>query len=220
MHHNKKVDAPSGTALLFGEAAAAGREHRSRDAVRARARRHTGARKAGNIGFASLRGGTVRGRAQRDLRGRRRAHRADAQGDRPHDLRARCAEGRTRGRAARSRGFTDARCAGVEGLSSPSLRANATRNPAKAKNWDCFVPARCPLCGMTRSSIDQRHRPSSPAACGSSISASSVGAMSARRPSRKRDLLAGRPAATGTGFVVCAVCGPPVTGSRIISQLP
>ena len=61
MHHNKKVDAPSGTALLFGEAAAAGRKvdlkthsERGRDG-------HTGARKAGTIGFASLRGGNVAG---------------------------------------------------------------------------------------------------------------------------------------------------------------
>jgi 4-hydroxy-tetrahydrodipicolinate reductase len=61
MHHNKKVDAPSGTALLLGEAAADGRgiklgEH----AVKARDG-HTGARAAGTIGFASLRGGTVVG---------------------------------------------------------------------------------------------------------------------------------------------------------------
>jgi len=61
MHHNKKVDAPSGTALLLGEAAAEGRgidlekaSVRSRDG-------HTGARKAGDIGFATLRGGTVVG---------------------------------------------------------------------------------------------------------------------------------------------------------------
>jgi 4-hydroxy-tetrahydrodipicolinate reductase len=61
MHHNKKVDAPSGTALLFGEAAAAGRRidlksnsERGRDG-------HTGARKMGSIGFASLRGGNVAG---------------------------------------------------------------------------------------------------------------------------------------------------------------
>jgi 4-hydroxy-tetrahydrodipicolinate reductase len=61
MHHRMKVDAPSGTALLLGEAAAKGRdialaEHsvRSRDG-------HTGARQAGDIGFATLRGGTVVG---------------------------------------------------------------------------------------------------------------------------------------------------------------
>jgi 4-hydroxy-tetrahydrodipicolinate reductase len=61
MHHRAKIDAPSGTALLLGEAAAEGRkmalaQHsaRGRDG-------HTGARKAGDIGFASLRGGTVTG---------------------------------------------------------------------------------------------------------------------------------------------------------------
>jgi 4-hydroxy-tetrahydrodipicolinate reductase len=61
MHHNKKIDAPSGTALMLGRAAAEGRgidlaqrSERGRDGV-------TGARKAGDIGFASLRGGTVVG---------------------------------------------------------------------------------------------------------------------------------------------------------------
>jgi 4-hydroxy-tetrahydrodipicolinate reductase len=60
-HHRRKVDAPSGTALLLGEAAAAGRgitlsgqSERGRDGI-------TGAREAGNIGFASLRGGSVAG---------------------------------------------------------------------------------------------------------------------------------------------------------------
>ncbi|MDR3525796.1 MAG: 4-hydroxy-tetrahydrodipicolinate reductase [Rhizomicrobium sp.] len=61
MHHNKKVDAPSGTALLLGEAAAKGREISFADhAVRSRDG-HTGARVAGTIGFAALRGGTVIG---------------------------------------------------------------------------------------------------------------------------------------------------------------
>lgn len=61
MHHNKKVDAPSGTALLLGEAAASGRDIALRDhAVRVRDG-HTGPREAGTIGFASLRGGTVVG---------------------------------------------------------------------------------------------------------------------------------------------------------------
>lgn len=69
MHHNKKVDAPSGTALLLGEAAASGRavslaDHsvRSRDG-------HTGARVPGTIGFAALRGGTVVGDHQVILAG-------------------------------------------------------------------------------------------------------------------------------------------------------
>jgi 4-hydroxy-tetrahydrodipicolinate reductase len=61
MHHKGKIDAPSGTALMFGGAAAEGRgidlathSARGRDG-------ETGARKTGDIGFASLRGGTVVG---------------------------------------------------------------------------------------------------------------------------------------------------------------
>jgi 4-hydroxy-tetrahydrodipicolinate reductase len=61
MHHRMKIDAPSGTALLLGEAAAQGRgvslkDHsaRARDGL-------TGARRKGDIGFASLRGGAVVG---------------------------------------------------------------------------------------------------------------------------------------------------------------
>jgi 4-hydroxy-tetrahydrodipicolinate reductase len=61
MHHNRKIDAPSGTALMLGEAAAQGRgvdlkQHsaRGRDGA-------TGARRKGDIGFAALRGGTVVG---------------------------------------------------------------------------------------------------------------------------------------------------------------
>jgi 4-hydroxy-tetrahydrodipicolinate reductase len=61
MHHRMKVDAPSGTALLLGRAAAEGRgvdldssSDRGRDGI-------TGARMPGRIGFASLRGGSVAG---------------------------------------------------------------------------------------------------------------------------------------------------------------
>ncbi|MEO1493155.1 MAG: 4-hydroxy-tetrahydrodipicolinate reductase [Pseudomonadota bacterium] len=60
-HHNQKVDAPSGTALMLGEAAAEGRDvslsdvsDRGRDGI-------TGARKRGDIGFTALRGGDVVG---------------------------------------------------------------------------------------------------------------------------------------------------------------
>ncbi len=60
-HHNQKVDAPSGTALMLGEAAAAGRgvtlsqvADRGRDGM-------TGARKRGDIGFAAIRGGDIVG---------------------------------------------------------------------------------------------------------------------------------------------------------------
>ena len=61
MHHRHKVDAPSGTALMLGEAAAAGRgidlaetSERGRDGI-------TGARAQGAVGFAALRGGDVVG---------------------------------------------------------------------------------------------------------------------------------------------------------------
>ncbi len=61
IHHRHKVDAPSGTALALGQAAADGRgvDHdsvadRGRDGI-------TGARKSGDIGYAALRGGNVAG---------------------------------------------------------------------------------------------------------------------------------------------------------------
>jgi len=61
MHHAGKRDAPSGTALLLGEAAAKARGQTLND-VRAAAREgHTGEREKGTIGVASLRGGTVVG---------------------------------------------------------------------------------------------------------------------------------------------------------------
>jgi 4-hydroxy-tetrahydrodipicolinate reductase len=61
MHHRHKVDAPSGTALLLGDAAAAGRGTTlGEERVDSRAGL-VGARTEGTIGFASLRGGTVVG---------------------------------------------------------------------------------------------------------------------------------------------------------------
>ena len=60
-HHNQKVDAPSGTALMLGEAAAAGRgvvldnvSDRGRDGI-------TGKRERGHIGFSAIRGGDIVG---------------------------------------------------------------------------------------------------------------------------------------------------------------
>jgi len=60
-HHNRKIDAPSGTALMLGEAAAEGRgvvlddvSDRGRDGI-------TGARKRGDIGFTAIRGGDIIG---------------------------------------------------------------------------------------------------------------------------------------------------------------
>lgn len=61
MHHRHKVDAPSGTALLLGEAAAEGRGRALRDVAKEGRSGITGARPAGEIGFASLRGGDVPG---------------------------------------------------------------------------------------------------------------------------------------------------------------
>lgn len=61
MHHRWKVDAPSGTALALGRAAAAGRGV-SLDEVARRGRDGmTGPRRRGDIGFAALRGGDVTG---------------------------------------------------------------------------------------------------------------------------------------------------------------
>ena len=61
MHHRMKIDAPSGTALLLGKSAAEGREISLKEkSVRVRDG-HTGPRQSGDIGFASLRGGTVVG---------------------------------------------------------------------------------------------------------------------------------------------------------------
>lgn len=61
MHHKAKVDAPSGTAYLLGQAAAEGRGiDLAQRSVRARDG-YTGARNPGDIGFATLRGGTVTG---------------------------------------------------------------------------------------------------------------------------------------------------------------
>ena len=61
MHHKHKIDAPSGTALMLGQAAAEGRgiSHKDRS-VRVRDG-HTGARNRGDIGYATLRGGNVVG---------------------------------------------------------------------------------------------------------------------------------------------------------------
>ncbi|MFO1127600.1 MAG: 4-hydroxy-tetrahydrodipicolinate reductase [Rhodospirillales bacterium] len=61
MHHRHKVDAPSGTALALGEAAAAARGQRLADVGVKSRDGHTGARPTGAIGFATLRGGDVVG---------------------------------------------------------------------------------------------------------------------------------------------------------------
>ncbi|MGY6551170.1 MAG: 4-hydroxy-tetrahydrodipicolinate reductase [Erythrobacter sp.] len=61
MHHRMKVDAPSGTAKLLGEAAAGARGIILADNIESGRHGVTGARAQGAIGFAALRGGTVAG---------------------------------------------------------------------------------------------------------------------------------------------------------------
>ncbi len=61
MHHRNKVDAPSGTALGLGQAAAAGRGVALEEVWQKVRDGHTGARPRGEIGFATLRGGDVIG---------------------------------------------------------------------------------------------------------------------------------------------------------------
>jgi len=61
MHHRHKIDAPSGTALGLGEAAAKGRQVALKDVARHTRDGQVGARPVGEIGFATLRGGDVIG---------------------------------------------------------------------------------------------------------------------------------------------------------------
>ena len=61
MHHRYKVDAPSGTALMMGEAAAKGRGVELKDKQVLSREGQTGERNRGDIGFATLRGGSVIG---------------------------------------------------------------------------------------------------------------------------------------------------------------
>ena len=96
MHHKAKIDAPSGTALMLGQAAAAGRGITLARACGARPRRPSPARAGPAISaLRRLRGGTVGRRSQRDLCRRHGAHRAHAPRRGPHDVRA----GRGQGRA-------------------------------------------------------------------------------------------------------------------------
>ena len=60
-HHNQKVDAPSGTALMLGQAAADGRGVNLADASDSGRYGITGARRKGDIGFSAIRGGDIVG---------------------------------------------------------------------------------------------------------------------------------------------------------------
>lgn len=61
MHHRQKVDSPSGTALAIGRAVAAGRGVELADVIVSGRDGHTGPRKDGEIGFATMRGGQIVG---------------------------------------------------------------------------------------------------------------------------------------------------------------
>lgn len=61
MHHKHKIDAPSGTALMLGNAAAKGRNVDLKSVQKLSREGQTGARPEGEIGFATLRGGGVIG---------------------------------------------------------------------------------------------------------------------------------------------------------------
>ncbi len=113
MHHRNKVDAPSGTALLLGEAAARGRAVvLNKHAVKTRDG-HTGTRKDGDIGFATLRGGTVVGRAFHHLRRHRRAHYPEPFRRGPFHLRSWRADGGEMGPWQEARPLFHDGCAGA-----------------------------------------------------------------------------------------------------------
>ena len=92
-HHNQKIDAPSGTALALGRAAADGRNV-NLDEVRDSGRDGvTGQRRQGDIGFTVMRGGDVAGEHTVYFFWSARAHRADTSGRKPGYL---CPWGTTR----------------------------------------------------------------------------------------------------------------------------
>ena len=116
MHHNRKIDAPSGTALMLGEAAAEGRGVKLGAARGAVARWAHGRAAAGRHRLCHAARRHRGRRSYGDLRRRRRADRAEPQGGRPRVVRQRRGEGRAvgaqsgagllhHGRRARPQGF-------------------------------------------------------------------------------------------------------------------
>ena len=123
MHHRHKVDAPSGTALLLGQAAAAGATSGSPIPACGSRDGHTGARPEGTIGFATLRGGSVVGDHSRDPGRPGRAHHAVAPCRGPHASSRAARSGRRSGRAAASPAST--RCATCSGWPERVTDCNA-----------------------------------------------------------------------------------------------
>ena len=115
MHHNQKVDAPSGTALMLGRAAAEGRGIDARQELGQKPRRPHRRAPGRRIGFANLRGGSVVGEHSVIFAGQAErieiAHKAE---DRMISRAARCT--RRSGRAARSRALFDGRRARPKGF--------------------------------------------------------------------------------------------------------
>jgi 4-hydroxy-tetrahydrodipicolinate reductase len=109
MHHKHKVDAPSGTALLLGEAAAKGRGiDLATHSVRVRDG-HTGPRETGTIGFATLRGGSVVGEHSVIFAGEGERVTLSHQRRRPLHLRPRRRQGSTLGTRQEARPLFHAR---------------------------------------------------------------------------------------------------------------
>ena len=132
MHHNKKIDAPSGTALLLGRAAAEGRGIDLDKHSRARARRPYRRAQGRRYRLCDAARRHRGRRSQRDLRRPGRAHRACAQGRGPHDLRARRAQGGAVGARPEARAlFAWPTCSGLKDLLS--LIASRSRSSGMTK---------------------------------------------------------------------------------------
>ena len=141
MHHRGKVDAPSGTALALGRAAAAGREvvleqveQRARDGI-------TGPRRAGDIGFAALARRRCGRRPSCDFCRDRRASRIQPPHDQPGGIRQRCGARRALGSGPPARALWVKGGAGA--VIAPSAgRAGSDRSIRPGLNELRHVPER------------------------------------------------------------------------------
>ena len=112
-HHHRKIDAPSGTALLLGEAAAKGRGKPLQDLRLAPREGITGKRPDGGIGFAVVRGGGVVGEHDVIFAAEREVVTPLAPGARPRSVRRRRADRGDLGRRQAAGALLDARRAGA-----------------------------------------------------------------------------------------------------------
>ena len=116
MHHRAKIDAPSGTALMLGEAAAAGRKIALESPFGARPRRRYRRTPDRRYRLCVVARRHRHRRSQRDLRRPHGAHRADAPRRGPHHVRARRHQGRVVGAGQEARTVFDGRRAGARRL--------------------------------------------------------------------------------------------------------